>query len=34
MSKVEQWLEHPDFLNVGDPDAGLLPTLLCCFMLP
>lgn len=22
MSKVEQWLEHPDFLNVVDPDAG------------
>ena len=25
MSKVEQWLEHPDFLNVGDPDAGPHP---------
>ena len=23
MSKVEQWLEHPDFLNVVDPDAGM-----------
>jgi hypothetical protein len=23
MSKVEQWLEHPDFLNVVDPDAGV-----------
>lgn len=22
MSKVEQWLEDPDFLNVVDPDAG------------
>ena len=23
MSKVEEWLEHPDFLNVVDPDAGV-----------
>ncbi len=27
MTKVEQWLDHPDLMAVVDPDEGALPRL-------